>query len=145
MLGATHTRWRLARITCKRKRAALQRVQFLQALRREKTMALAPAPSQMNQRRPDERVADNRAWSKYRREQQEWKPVLKPQRPCRVKSLGEKKRRRQRKKEAKSQRNLERLAVEDLAEAPQPNRRRRRKGCEKVLPEALPTGLMKLQ
>ena len=58
------TTWRISRLAREWARAAHNRVK-IETIRSRR--AIAPAPSQVRQQRPDERVADDRAWQQYRR------------------------------------------------------------------------------
>ena len=91
-----NTAWRISQLAIKWRRAALARTKA-ETERSQRT--LNPAASQDKLRRPDERVADDRAWQKFRRTEQDWRPpAAKPERPRRVQ-------RRSRKKQLNSRRH----------------------------------------
>ena len=102
------TTWRISRLAREWARAAHNRVK-IETIRSRR--AIAPAPSQVRQQRPDERVADDRAWQQYRRSGHEENMkvkkalehefVTKPERFKRVKNQTKKRSQRQRRETKK--------------------------------------------
>lgn len=91
-----NTKWRVIRLVTRWRRTG-EFVHDLQSNR--KTRTFTEAESQKNQKRPDERVSDSRAYRKYHREGHEWTPPVRRTILRREYAPGRERRRRVRKRD----------------------------------------------